>query len=93
MFLLFRILADISVLLILAKFGNRVIQLKCYLLGMLTDPEKTVRKIVFLFFLFRTKSKIADESHVALKSFNCFADLFQGNSLPWTYVDYILVCF
>ena len=50
----FRILADISVLLILAilsKFGNIVVQLKCYLLGMLTGPEKIVRmENCFYFF-------------------------------------------
>ena len=50
----FRILADISVLLILAilsKFGFIVVQLKCYLLGMLTGPEKIVRmENCFLFF-------------------------------------------
>ena len=51
-FLRFRILADISVLLILAiqsKFSNIVIQLKCYLLGMLTGPEKIVRRMFFFF--------------------------------------------
>ena len=39
-YLRFRILPDFSVLLILAitKFGNIVIQLKCYLLTMLTGP-------------------------------------------------------
>ena len=34
---------------LLSKFGNIVIQLKCYLLCMLTGPEKIVRRIVFLF--------------------------------------------
>ena len=50
------ILADISVLLILAesKFGNIAIQLKCYLC-MLTGPEKIVRRIVFLSSFFFKK--------------------------------------
>ena len=46
---------------------------------MLTGPEETVRKIVFLF---STKFKIADESHVTLKSLNCFTDLFQEATYP-----------
>ena len=58
-----------------------VIQLKFYLLCMLSGPEKKVRRIVF-----STKLKMADESHVTLKSLNCFADLFQGSNLPWPYV-------
>ena len=28
---------------------------------------------------------MADESHVTLKSLNCFTDLFQGSNLPWSY--------
>ena len=32
-----------------------VIQLKFYLLGMLSGPEKNVRKIVFLFFILFNK--------------------------------------
>ena len=44
---------------LLSKFGNVVIMLKCYLLGMLTGPEKIVRRIVFLFSFFSTKFKIA----------------------------------
>ena len=72
---------------------NIVIQLKCYLLGILTGPEKIVRRTVFLFSFFLTKFKMDDESHVTLKSLNCFTDLFQGSNLPWTYVAYILVWF
>ena len=56
------------ILLILSKFGNMVIQLNFFLLGMLSGPEKIVRRIVFLFFIFSIKFKMADESHVALKS-------------------------
>ena len=65
---------------LLSKFGNIVIQLKCYLLGMLNGPEKIVRRIVFLFFLFSTKFKMADESHVTHKSLKCFTDLLQGSN-------------
>ena len=68
-----------------------VIQLKLYLLCMLSGPEKKVGGIVFLFFIFSTKFKMADESRVTLKSLNCFTDLFQGSNLPWPYVDEILV--
>ena len=56
-----------------------VIQLKFYLLGMLSGPEK-----IILFF--QQKLKMADESHITLESLNCFTDLFQGNSLPCPYV-------
>ena len=77
-----RILAEISVLLILAnsKFGNIGVQLKRYLSCMLTGPEKIVRRIVFLFSFFSTKFKMADESHVTLElelCLNCFTDLFK----------------
>ena len=83
--LLLGILADISVFSfwLLSKFGNMVIQLKFYLLGMLSGPEKIVRRIVFLFF----NKMMADESHDTLKSLNCFTNLFQGSNLPWPYVD------
>ena len=30
---------------------------------------------------------MADESHVTLKSLNCFTDLFLGSNLPWPYAD------
>ena len=62
------------------------LQLKFYLSGMLSGPEKIVRRIVFLFFIFSTKFKMADESHVTLKSLNCFTDLFQGSNIPLTYM-------
>ena len=35
---------------LLSKFGNMVIQLKCYLMGSINGPEKIVRRIVFHFF-------------------------------------------
>ena len=60
-------------------------QLKFYLLGMLSGPEKIVMRIVFS-FIFSTKVKMADESNVTLKSLNCFTDLFQGSNLPWPYM-------
>ena len=63
-----------------------VIQLKLYLSCMLSGPEKRVRRIVF--FIFSTKFKMADESHVTLKSLNCFTDLFQG-----TYPGHMLIRF
>ena len=48
---------------LLSKFGNIVIQLKCYILDMLTGPKKVAR--ITSFFLFSsTKFKMADESHV-----------------------------
>ena len=51
--------SEISVLFTLAiiKISNIVIQLKCYLLGlMLTGPEKIDKRIVFLFtHIFSTK--------------------------------------
>ena len=74
---------------LLSKFGNIVIQFKCYLLGLLTGPEKIVRGIFFSFF--QQNSRWPTESHVTLKSLNGFTDLFQGSNLPWTFVEYILV--
>ena len=58
-FLRFCILADISLLLILAisKFGNMVIQLKFYLLCMLSGSEKKVKRILFLFLFFQQNSR------------------------------------
>ena len=64
-----------------------VIQLKFDFLCMLSGPEKKVRIIVFLFPFFSIKFKMANESHVTLKSLNCFTDLFQGSNLPWSYAD------
>ena len=29
---------------------------------------------------------MADESHVTLKSLNCFTDLFEESNLPWPYM-------
>ena len=46
---------------------------------MLSDPEKKVKRIVFLF---STKFKMADESHVTLKSLNCFTDLSKEATYP-----------
>ena len=50
-----RTLADILVFLILAlaKLGNIVIQLKCYLLGMFTGPEKISGELFFFFHFFQ----------------------------------------
>ena len=84
-FLLFRILADISFWL-LSKFGNMVIQPKFDLLCMLSGPEKKSGEL-FLFFHFFNKIQEDRKSHVALKSLNCFTDLFQGSNLPWPYAD------
>ena len=69
-FLLFRIklIFQFCSFWLLSKFGNMVIQLNFFLLGMLSGPEKIVRRIVFIFFIFSTKFKMADESHVTLKS-------------------------
>ena len=39
------------------KFGNIVIQLMFYLLGMLTSPEKLVRRIFFFFRYFQQNSR------------------------------------
>ena len=55
-FLRFRILADISVLLILAPSGNIVIQLKFYLLCMLSGPEKKSGELFFIFHFFQQNS-------------------------------------
>ena len=63
--------------LLLSKFGNIVIQLKFDLLCMLSGPGEKI--------IFSTKFRMADESHVTLKSLNCFTDLFQGSNLPWPY--------
>ena len=30
---------------------------------------------------------MVNESHVTLKSLNCFTDLFQESNLPWPYVN------
>ena len=88
-FLGFQLIFQFCSFSLLSKFGIVVIQLKFDLLGMLTDPEKFVWRIVF----FSTKFKMANESHVTLKSLNCFTDLFQESNLhlPWPYVDFFLV--
>ena len=85
-FLVFRVLAYISVLLILT-----IIKIWWYgYTGQIWSfvyaqwRWEKVRRIVFLF---STKFKMADKSHVTLKSLNCFTDLFQGSNLPWPYVD------
>ena len=71
---------------LLSKFGNMVIQLKFYLLCMLSGSEQKSGEL-FFFFILSTKFKMADESHVTLKSLNCFTDLLQESNLPWPYVD------
>ena len=79
-FLHFSILADISVLLILAnQFSNIVMQLQFYLLGMLTGSKKCVSRIVFIFsFLF---SKIPNGRQIICYSqeLDRLTDLLQGS--------------
>ena len=49
--------------------------------------REKIQENSFYFFIFTTKFKMADESHVTLKSLNFFTDLFQGSNLPLPYVD------
>ena len=42
---------------LLSKYGNMGVQLKFYLLGMLSGLEKIVRRIVFLFSFFQQNSR------------------------------------
>ena len=66
---------------LLSKFDNIVIQLKFYLFGLLTGPEKiTTWDNGFSFFFFSAKFKMPDESHDTLYSLNCFTELFQKNN-------------
>ena len=55
-------------------------QLKFDLSGMLTGPEKFVSRKVFLFF--SAKSKMADKSHVTLKSLTATSPCFKEGPSP-----------
>ena len=58
--------------------NNIVIQLKWYLLGILTGPVKIVRRIVFIF---STKFQMADESHVIASPIRSREATYPGHML------------
>ena len=53
-------------------------------------PWENCQENCFPFFIFSTKCKMADESHVTLKSLNCFTDWFWGSN---TYPGHMLIRF
>ena len=71
---------------LLSKFGNIVMQLKCYLLGMLTGPEKIVRRIVFLFSFFQLDGR-------RITCYSQELELLHRFSKEATYPGHMLITF
>ena len=71
---------------LLTKFDNTVVQLKCYLLDMLTGPEKIVRRIVFLFSFFKQNSRWPT-NHMLLSRAASPEAYYPGNMLITFWFD------